>query len=358
MKKIFFILLFFLIPSIVFAEKTTICSIGTTNGLLYSNNWNLNFYKHDNGEISWSYEYIVNELCSPGNCKNFSVRVDEQKGLDKLFSHKNFKNLSDKVTDGYNEDEIKNLINNGKCPEYVYVANKLSEKKIGFIFSSKSVSNSIETFKNEGYIINYTQEGGNMSEIAKENFENIVQVMKDNIQEFDDKNWDEILSTGCFKRDKFGGIDSDENLTINKYLNLREELLTADPNYDFSEGERIYNQYTQKKCGSEDVSLDLQVDPQSCQDLLGDPTNENTPAYYITFAFKVLRYVAIIIFIVITTMEFVGAVASQDNDIIKKATNKALIRALLCIAIFLLPTLIEFLLQFIHEARVSDCMHF
>ena len=104
--------------------------------------------------------------------------------------------------------------------------------------------------------------------------------------------------------------------------------------------------------------LELNVDPQSCQDLLGDPTNENTPAYYITFAFKVLKYVAILVLLIITTMEFVGAVASQDNDIIKKATNKALIRALLCIAIFLLPTIIEFLLQFIHEARVSDCMDF
>ena len=97
-----------------------------------------------------------------------------------------------------------------------------------------------------------------------------------------------------------------------------------------------------------------------CSSLLGDP-NQNepaTPAYYLSFAFSVIRYVAIILLIVLTTMDFVSAVASQDNDILKKTVNKTIKRAVLCVVIFLLPTLISFVLQFMHDSSVHDCINF
>jgi len=102
--------------------------------------------------------------------------------------------------------------------------------------------------------------------------------------------------------------------------------------------------------------LELEIKPETCQSLLGNPKTEGTPSFYISFVFKILRYIAIIILIVLTVMDFVGAVASQDNDIIKKATSKAITRAIMCVGIFLLPTIIEFVLQFIHNTSITDCV--
>lgn len=95
-----------------------------------------------------------------------------------------------------------------------------------------------------------------------------------------------------------------------------------------------------------------------CSSLLGSPTQSNpaTPAYYISIVFSVIRYVAIILLIVLTILDFVSAVASQDNDILKKASSKAIKRFVLCVIIFLLPTLIDFVLQFIHNSSISDCI--
>lgn len=95
-----------------------------------------------------------------------------------------------------------------------------------------------------------------------------------------------------------------------------------------------------------------------CSSLLGSPTQSDpaTPAYYISIVFSVIRYVAIILLIVLTILDFVSAVASQDNDVLKKSSSKAIKRFVLCVIIFLLPTLIDFILQFIHNSSISDCI--
>lgn len=93
-----------------------------------------------------------------------------------------------------------------------------------------------------------------------------------------------------------------------------------------------------------------------CTSLLGEPDTKGTPAWYLSLIFSIMRYVAIVLLIVLTIMDFVGAIASQDNDILKKATSKLLKRAIMCVIIFLLPTFIDFVLQFIHDTSVSECI--
>ena len=96
-------------------------------------------------------------------------------------------------------------------------------------------------------------------------------------------------------------------------------------------------------------------DIDKCSTLLGSPTNNQDPAYYIVVAFKVVKYVAIILLIVLSVMDVVGAVASNDNDALNKMMSKIVKRFILCIAIFLLPTLIQFILQFIYNATPDLC---
>lgn len=90
-----------------------------------------------------------------------------------------------------------------------------------------------------------------------------------------------------------------------------------------------------------------QVNSETCQTLLGDVDTKGSPAYYLHIVFNVLKYVAIILLVLLTIMDMVSAVASHDDDLIKKNVNKMIKRLAFCVVIFLLPTLIEFVLQFI-----------
>ena len=67
-----------------------------------------------------------------------------------------------------------------------------------------------------------------------------------------------------------------------------------------------------------------------------------------------IKYVAIIILLVLSAMDFLSATASKDEDSLKKAVNKFIIRLILCVVIFLLPTLLQFILQIIFD-NASMC---
>ena len=120
-----------------------------------------------------------------------------------------------------------------------------------------------------------------------------------------------------------------------------------------------------QKYNLEIVSLadDQQILPNvqdlNCNLLLGDPTDsENlSPAYLLTYAFKIIRYVAIILLVVLTIMDFVSSTASQDADSVKKSVEKAITRVILCLIIFLLPYIIEFVLNFIYKRAMSICIN-
>ena len=92
-----------------------------------------------------------------------------------------------------------------------------------------------------------------------------------------------------------------------------------------------------------------------CQTLLGSPNDTGSPAYYLVFAFKVVRYVAIILLIVLSVIEFVTATASSDQESITKATKKTIRRFVLCIVIFALPTLLNFGLNFLYDRKMEVC---
>jgi len=68
-----------------------------------------------------------------------------------------------------------------------------------------------------------------------------------------------------------------------------------------------------------------------------------------------MKYVAIILVIVFSILDFTGAVASQDNDILKKSVKKLMIRLILCVVIFVLPTILEFVFTLINVYSPSTC---
>ena len=138
-------------------------------------------------------------------------------------------------------------------------------------------------------------------------------------------------------------------------LNSKYELFTLTFKSDEGTTYKGYGCRCEKGTDCDTILPEPEVITQTCDSLLGSPNTKGSPAFYLATVFSVLRYVAIAIIIVMTTLDFVGAVSSHDNEIIKKAVNKLLKRAILCVIIFLLPTVIEFILQFVHNRSITTC---
>lgn len=94
-----------------------------------------------------------------------------------------------------------------------------------------------------------------------------------------------------------------------------------------------------------DTYVDWPFDANSCNSILGEISNNNSPAHYLDFAFKIIKYAAIVILFVFTIIDFTKAIAASKDDAIKKATQNAIKRLVIAIIIFFLPYLIIFILD-------------
>ena len=103
--------------------------------------------------------------------------------------------------------------------------------------------------------------------------------------------------------------------------------------------------------------LDVQVpipDADTCIAYLGDAAIQGTPAWYLHQIFNIIKYGSIILCLVLTIIEYVKAAASNDDNAIKKASQKTLKRIIITIILFIAPTFIEFILDLL--GITGSCM--
>lgn len=95
----------------------------------------------------------------------------------------------------------------------------------------------------------------------------------------------------------------------------------------------------------------------NCESYLGNPQDKThkPPAYYLQFAFNLIKYIAIIMLLVLTIVDFAKAVASSKDEAIKKAGKSTIWRVILAIIIFLLPLLIKFLFTLFGIYSAGTC---
>lgn len=74
---------------------------------------------------------------------------------------------------------------------------------------------------------------------------------------------------------------------------------------------------------------------------LGNPKYSQYPAYWLQEALNIMRYVAIVALLVLVTIDFVKAVASNDKDALKKAGSTAIKRFIYCVLLFFVPIVIK-----------------
>lgn len=109
-----------------------------------------------------------------------------------------------------------------------------------------------------------------------------------------------------------------ENYTINESKNYVEKVVDSDI--------------------TEYESLD-------CEGILGDPRNDQQPAYWIQFVLDIMKYIAIAALLILSTMDFLKAIVSNDKDALKKAGKTTGLRFVYCIILFFLPILVNFIMS-------------
>ncbi len=141
-------------------------------------------------------------------------------------------------------------------------------------------------------------------------------------------------------------ISWDNNNCI-KISQFTESFVQTDPSENSNMG------------GLQIFGIDLGI-TKECSSYLGNPEyNENvstqSPAYYLQFIFNIMKYIAIIMLVVLTIVEYVKAVVAKNEDGIKKATQNTIKRVIIVVIIFLLPELIKFLLTVLGAYSPGTC---
>lgn len=81
----------------------------------------------------------------------------------------------------------------------------------------------------------------------------------------------------------------------------------------------------------------------NCNALLGDPEVDGTVANFLQQIFTIMGYLAPILCVVLSMVDFIKASASQDKDALMKAGKNTAKRLVLALILFFLPALINFI---------------
>ncbi len=97
------------------------------------------------------------------------------------------------------------------------------------------------------------------------------------------------------------------------------------------------------------ISIPSLAFAKECNDIL-DPE----VVKFLQQIFNVFKYLAPVLVLVFSTMDFVKAAASQDKEALKKASKTALKRFLLAVALFVVPTLLNYFFELLGFSGTCD----
>lgn len=157
----------------------------------------------------------------------------------------------------------------------------------------------------------------------------------------------EITIAAIFDKDKCLSQDK-----IYSYFNLDsndgwELIITSDYDEAKSSGERIY-------VGNSTIDNDKENNKQKVEncEVIPDAVEE-----YIVEALKLIRWGGLALMIVLGVLDFVKAAAADDQDALKKAWQSFIKRLIAVIILFLLPMIVEILMEFINSNfGIKQCM--
>lgn len=103
-------------------------------------------------------------------------------------------------------------------------------------------------------------------------------------------------------------------------------------------------EYAPENIVSESRINSISLAADRCDSIFGDPDDHTSVAYWLQWVLDVIKYVAIAALLVLSTMDFIKALVSNDKDAVKKAGTTTAKRFIYCVLIFFLPIIVDFLM--------------
>lgn len=319
----------------------------------------------------------------------FNIRYDKKNGMNFVGSYYHggwqggaVSSASGKISNHetlyMDVNEKNNLMNYGVCPKYVYIDNNFDHE---FCLDSdgsycknrgKDISTSFSDSKNNGHLVYSITD--DINDFFNDFSFNETMILNEDYNlgtDVDEKFRSEVLyglAIPDFIANSEAYIKGYEELqeryetysnnVYNKYEQEYEKGKITDEEWEKTK--TTIEQNTQTQIANLEYSrvtgskFDFSVG-DGCTSILGSRGTKGSPAYYLDFAFNILKYAAIVMLLVFTILDFTKAVASSDNDSLKKALQKAIKRIIICVVIFFLPILINFVLELLGIVDSATC---
>ena len=103
---------------------------------------------------------------------------------------------------------------------------------------------------------------------------------------------------------------------------------------------------------NDDSNKELELDKVTLNKVTCDTLFKNNGKYnntheLLSTTLKFMQYIGVILALVLSTIDFIKVVPTQDKDAIKKASSKAFTRLVIAIIIFFVPIILDFILELV-----------
>lgn len=97
-------------------------------------------------------------------------------------------------------------------------------------------------------------------------------------------------------------------------------------------------------------------DNKECKGILGNPDNEDSVAWFLVKILDYLKLLGPLMILVLSSLDFAKAILMSDDESLKKAQSNLITRLILAALLFVLPTLIEVLLDIFGITSSDICI--
>ena len=97
-------------------------------------------------------------------------------------------------------------------------------------------------------------------------------------------------------------------------------------------------------------------DNKECKGILGNPDNEDSVAWFLVKILDYLKLLGPLMILVLSSLDFAKAILMSDDESLKKAQSSLITRLILAALLFVLPTLIEVILDIFGFTSSDICI--
>lgn len=141
--------------------------------------------------------------------------------------------------------------------------------------------------------------------------------------------------------------------SISYQANHNQKMVTINDYFLIADNTNKDKDKTDKSGNNNDVQYEEELE---CKGLLGNPDNEDSVAWFIVKILNYLRLLGPLMVLVLSSLDFAKAILMSDDESLKKAQSNLITRLILAAFLFVLPTLIEVLLDIFGITSSDICI--